>query len=49
MSLWLLADCGPAGFANAIGNAVSATQLGILKGYYKDLTEVYLKSEAYAW
>jgi hypothetical protein len=44
-----LADCGPPGFASDIGNAVSDVQLVILRRYYKDLTEIYLKNEAYAW
>ncbi|WRT69878.1 uncharacterized protein IL334_006869 [Kwoniella shivajii] len=44
-----IATCGPASFLADCANAATKAQIGILTGRYPDLTEVYLKSESYAW
>ncbi|OCF42658.1 hypothetical protein I317_03517 [Kwoniella heveanensis CBS 569] len=44
-----VACCGPPSMLVDCSNAVTKAQIGILKGVYPELNEVFLKSESYGW
>ncbi|WVQ95851.1 hypothetical protein IAU59_002950 [Kwoniella sp. CBS 9459] len=44
-----VACCGPPSMLVDCSNAVTKAQIGILKGVYPEVTEVFLKSESYGW
>ncbi|WVF68300.1 hypothetical protein IAT40_003065 [Kwoniella sp. CBS 6097] len=44
-----VACCGPPSMLFDCSNAVTKAQVGILKGAYPEVTEVFLKSESYGW
>jgi hypothetical protein len=44
-----LPACGPPSFLADCANTVTAAQISLIKGDYPEVSEVYLKSEAYGW